>query len=57
MWVGLREKDKDKLSFKSVNLNTLNRVTYRYRELGEYEKSVNNLVGVLKKVLEKKKKE
>lgn len=57
MWVGLREKDKDKIYFKSVNLNILNRVTYRYRELGDYEKSVNNLVGVLKKVLEKKKKE
>lgn len=56
-WVGLKEKDYDKLYFKKVNLNILNKVNYHYRELGAYEKSINNLVLTLKNIVEKKKNE
>lgn len=53
MWTGLEDKSLEKISFKKVNLNILNRVNYGYRELGEYELVTNNLVKTLKKVLEK----
>lgn len=52
MWIGLKKEDVDKISFKEINFNTLNRVNYCYRELGAYELATNNLVKTLKKVLE-----
>ena len=53
-WKGFQKKDIDKVSFKSVNLKTLDYFSYHYRELGSYEKATNNVIKTLKKVLEKK---
>lgn len=46
---GLNYGDLEKIDFKKVNLKNFKYVTYKYRELGEYEKVTNNLIKVLKK--------
>ena len=53
MWTGLDDKSIEKISFKKVNLDILNRVNYSYRELGDYELATNNLIMTLKRVLKK----
>ena len=53
MWTGLEDKSLERISFKKVNLDILNRVNYSYRELGDYELATNNLIKTLKRVLKK----
>ena len=53
-WKGFQKKDIDKISFKGVNLKTLDYFSYHYRELGAYEKATNDVIKTLKKVIEKK---
>lgn len=47
---GLTRKDLSKISFKKINLNNFNYVTYEYRKMGEYEQATSDLIKVLKKV-------
>ena len=55
MWSGLTKSDVDKIKFKKLNKSILAQVSYKYRELGSYEKATNDLVKVLKKVLNDRK--
>lgn len=55
MWSGLTKSDVDKIKFKKVDKSILDQVSYKYRELGSYEKATNDLVKVLKKVLNERK--
>ena len=45
---GLMEKDLSKITFKPVNLNNFQYISYKYRQLGEYEQITNKLIKVLK---------
>lgn len=49
---GLTKKDLPKIAIKPVNYNIFNYITYKYRNLGNYEVATNNLIKVLKKKYE-----
>lgn len=51
MWTGLTKREVDKIKLKKVDKSILDKVSYKYRDLGSYEKATNDLVKVLKKVL------
>ena len=53
-WYGFQRKEIDRITFMKVNLNILSNFKYEYRELGAYEKATNDVIRILKKVLEKK---
>jgi len=54
MWTGLREEDVNKIIFIRPDFNILDKVNYKYRELGSYEQATNNLIRTLKKVIDKR---
>jgi len=45
---GLMDKDLSKITFKPVNLNNFQYISYKYRQLGEYEQITNKLIKVFK---------
>ena len=54
---GLTYKDLNKIQLKSVNSNNFKYINYQYKKLGDYELVTNNLIKILKKKYEIRKKE